>query len=155
MGTAKPTAKPTPQPTKKPTPQPTEKPTPHPTMKPSPKPTLKPTEKPTESGWGSASPLHGCAQYVSAKGCKAAACKWKEDYPPMVFSEDSSYQLMEEEFAVINGVHVAAGELLSNSDFQMFFGIGLLIAAVLLFAYRRCLMTKEEKSLVASFESTP
>merc|ERR1712157_515788 len=93
-------------------------------------------------------PVSGCAQYLTKGEC-GGECVWRSGYPPMEFADDS--ELLDEEFAVMNG---PATELLNNSEFQMFFGIGLLIAAVLLLAYRQYSL-KKEKSLVASSETTP
>merc|ERR1712048_1098023 len=120
-----------------------------------PKPTesyLAPTPKPTDaSGWGvdkPSVPLRGCAQYLSRNKC-SVDCVWKQGFPPLSFSEDANYQFVEEEFSMNGGIN----GLLSNVDFQMFFGIGLLIAAVLMFAYRQYSIRKE-KALNES-ETTP
>merc|ERR1712039_849587 len=93
-------------------------------------------------------PVSRCGQYLSKGECPAE-CVWRSGYPPLEFDAES--ELLNEEFAVLNG---PATELLNNSEFQMFFGIGLLIAAVLLLAYRQYSL-KKEKSLVASSETTP
>jgi len=122
-----------------------------------PKPTgvyLQPTPRPTvaEGGWGadkpSSVPLRGCAQYLSANRC-SVDCVWKSGFPPLSFSEDANYQFVDEEFSMNGGFN----ELLSNVDFQIFFGIGLLIAAVFMFAYRQYSI-RREKALNES-ETTP
>merc|ERR1712110_627306 len=98
--------------------------------------TPKPTE--AETGWGT--PMRGCNQYMAKNAC-SAACVWKEGYPPMAFGEQASYAFVDEQFALNGGFEALA----KNADFQMFFGIGLLIAAVLLFAYRQYSMKKEKE----------
>jgi len=85
--------------------------------------------------------MDGCAQYTTQSAC-APACVWKSGYPPYSFAEDSKYELVEEELAMNGGFEVSA--LLSNVDFQMFFGIGLMIAAVLVFAFRAYSIRKEK-----------
>ena len=143
--TPKPTVWKTPKPTM--TPKPTNPPkTPRPTNPP--KTTyLQTTPKPT-TGWGSGKPMTGCAKYMTKSSC-SAKCVWKSGYPPYSFAEDSKYQLVEEEFAMNGGFD----ELVRNADFQMYFGIGLLIAAVLIFAFRQYTLRKE-KALNES-ETTP
>merc|ERR1719410_3045229 len=120
-----------------------------------PKPTegyLAPTPKPTVgNGWGvdkPSVPLRGCAQYLSRNKC-SVDCVWKQGFPPLSFSEDANYQFVDEEFSMNGGF----SELLSNVDFQMFFGIGLLIAAVIMFACRQYSI-RREKALNES-ETTP
>merc|ERR1719361_2979468 len=155
----------TPRPSKSVTPRPTVWQTPRPTKEEkTPKPTNEPktprptstyltnppkstrtylTPEPTQattSGWGSGKPMTGCAQHMSQSSC-SSECVWKSGYPPYAFSEDSKYQLLENEF-VINGIEV--DELLNNMDFQVFFGIGLLIAAVLVCAFGQYSMRKEK-----------
>merc|ERR1712154_348157 len=146
------------KPVKTPKPTPVRIKTPKPTkMMKTPKPTavyLQPTPRPTpdQSGWGvdkpSSVPLRGCAQYLSRNKC-SPDCVWKSGFPPLSFSEDANYQFVDEEFSMNGGLN----ELLSNVDFQMFFGIGLLIAAVLIFAYRQYSI-RREKALNGS-ETTP
>jgi len=82
-------------------------------------------------------PMRGCAQYLTKNGC-SANCVWKSGYPPLAFADDSSYAFVDEQFAMNGGFE----ELVKNADFQMFFGIGLLIAAVLLCAFRQYSMKK-------------
>jgi len=108
-----------------------------------------PAPTPRQTGWGADKPLTGCQLFVR-KGQCSQECVWKSGYPPMAFSEQSDYELIEEEFAV-NGYGVE--ELLNNGDFTLFFGIGLLIAAVLVYAFRAYAMRKE-KALSYS-ETTP
>jgi len=100
-----------------------------------------------EGGWGTGKPLTGCAMYVRKGEC-SEECVWKKGYPPMAFEQDSMYQLQEE--FMVNGI--SASELLNSDDFVLFFGIGLLIAAVLVFAFRQYSM-KREKSLLAAQSS--
>merc|ERR1712176_1080864 len=133
------TAPKTPKPTQVITPRPT-----NPVKTPQPTATyLATTPEPTEaqSGWGSGKPMSGCAKYTTQSKC-APACVWKSGYPPYSFSQDSKYQLMEEEFAMNGGFEIS--ELLNNVDFEMFFGIGFLIAAVLVCAFRAYSMRKEK-----------
>merc|ERR1711902_45209 len=130
--------------------------TPRPTVWKAPKTTKEPrTPRPTatylrttRATYMQPNPVSGCGQYLSKGECPAE-CVWRSGYPPLEFDAES--ELLNEEFAVLNG---PATELLNNSEFQMFFGIGLLIAAVLLLVYRQYSL-KKEKSLVASSETTP
>merc|ERR1711933_614813 len=122
--TPRPTRSFTPRPTKNITPRPTRNMTPRPTVWKTPKPTsppktpkptnppktprptqtyIAPTPKPTVGGgWGVAQPeptvpMTGCAKNVDKNECKSnEACVWKSGYPPLAFSEDSDYQLVEE-----------------------------------------------------------
>merc|ERR1712087_379361 len=151
----------TPEPTR--TPKPTHPPkTPKPTNPPkTPRPTqtyLQPTPRPTVGGgWGPVKtteapnrPLSGCAVELSKNGCKGIeGCAWKEGYPPLEFSEDSDYVLYEEgdeSFFAVNG-SVVRGAL--NMDYKVMIGVGLLIAAVLVYAFRQYSM-KKEKMVIAS-----
>merc|ERR1719461_319759 len=130
--------------------------TPKPTVWKAPKTTKEPrTPRPTatylrttRATYMQPNPVSGCGAYLTKGECPAE-CVWRSGYPPLEFDAES--ELLNEEFAVLNG---PATELLNNSEFQMFFGIGLLIAAVLLLAYRQYSL-KKEKSLVASSETTP
>merc|ERR1712228_1085825 len=136
--------------------------TPKPTHPPkTPRPTqtyLQPTPRPTVGGgWGPVKtteapnrPLSGCAVELSKNGCKGIeGCAWKEGYPPLEFSEDSDYVLYEEgdeSFFAVNG-SVVRGAL--NMDYKVMIGVGLLIAAVLVYAFRQYSM-KKEKMVIAS-----
>merc|ERR1719266_2450025 len=111
--TPRPTVWQTPRPTKEEqTPKPTRMITPRPTNEPkTPRPTstyLAPepstTTTTTTNGWGSGKPMTGCAKHMSQSSC-SSECVWKSGYPPYAFSEDSKYQLLENEF-VINGIEV-------------------------------------------------
>merc|ERR1711997_1340286 len=146
----------TPKPTKMKTTKVKTTKTPRPTVWKAPKTTKEPrTPRPTatylrttRATYMQPNPVSGCGAYLTKGECPAE-CVWRSGYPPMEFAQDS--ELLNEEFAVLNG---PATELLNNSEFQMFFVIGLLIAAVLLLAYRQYSL-KKEKSLVASSETTP
>merc|ERR1712228_551695 len=171
------TPRPTPNRTPRPTPDRTPRPTawsPPKTTKPpktprptrdtdrTPKPTRpdrtpKPTKgqkTPRPTAWSppktTKPPWSGCAVELSKNGCKGIeGCAWKEGYPPLEFSEDSDYVLYEEgdeSFFAVNG-SVVRGAL--NMDYKVMIGVGLLIAAVLVYAFRQYSM-KKEKMVIAS-----
>merc|ERR1712083_1280837 len=153
----------TPKPTKEPkTPKPTMTylRTPKPTNPPkTPRPTktyIAPTPKPTMGGgWGPAQPapsttakpmpLVGCAENTAKKSCNddAGGCVWMSGYPPLAFSEDSDYQLLdaEESFFAVDGSVV---EMISNMDSNMLMLFGVMFVAVLLFAARQFWSSKKK-----------
>merc|ERR1719273_2518543 len=156
--TPKPTNPPkikTPKPTKPPkTPRPTRsyiQPTPEPTMgggwgpvAPEPEPTDGKEEesKPT--------PLVGCAENMLKKTCNmdAGGCVWMSGYPPLAFSEDSDYQLLdaEESFFAVNGSVI---DMVQDMDSNMLMLFGVIVAATLLYAIKECALKKKRKKVVA------
>merc|ERR1712087_81583 len=101
------------------------------------------------------SPLQGCAVGLTKNGCKGMeGCAWKEGYPPLEFSEDSDYVLLDaddedESFFAVDGSVV---EMVSNLDYRVLIGFGLLVAAVVLYALRSYIMKKEK--MVITSEAT-
>lgn len=79
-------------------------------------------------------------------------CVWKEGYPPLEFSEDSDYVLLDadedgdESFFAVDGSVV---EMVSNMDYRLLIGCALFVSAILLYAVRACSM-KKEKTVYAS-----
>ena len=67
---------------------------------------------------------------------------WKTGYPPLEFSEDSDYQLLESEsfFAV----DLSA---INNMDSNMLMLFGIVFVVPLLLAIKQCLVQKQEKAL--------
>jgi len=82
-------------------------------------------------------------------------CAWKEGYPPLEFSEDSDYVLLDaddeddESFFAVDGSVV---EMVGDLDYRVLIGFGLLIAAVVLYALRSYMMKKEK--MVITSEAT-
>jgi len=95
--------------------------------------------------------MKGCAAEMSKNGCRGVeGCVWKEGYPPLEFSEDSDYILMEGDesfFANVNGELMRGYAL--NMDYRVMIGVALLIAAVIVYAFRQYSMRKE-KMVIAS-----
>jgi len=75
-------------------------------------------------------------------------CVWKEGYPPLEFSEDSDYIMMEGDESFFANVN---GELMRgyNMDYRVMIGVALLITAVAVYAFRQYSMRKE-KMVIAS-----
>jgi len=102
-------------------------------------------------GWGPAQPtvpMSGCAENTDKMSCKSdEACVWKSGYPPLAFSEDSDYQLLENEesFFAVDGSVV---EMISNMDSTMLMLFGVMFVAVLLFAARQ--FTSSKKKVVVA-----
>merc|ERR1712154_543737 len=163
MGTPRPSRVMTPRPTvwvAPKTPKPTNPPkTPRPTNPPkTPKPTvtyIAPTPSPTMGGgWGPSQPeptvpMTGCAENVEKNECKSnEACVWKSGYPPLAFSEDADYQLVqnEESFFAVDGSVI---EIVQNMDSNMLMVSGIVFVAVLLCAIKECASSKKKKKVVA------
>merc|ERR1719266_3160989 len=156
----------TPRPTVWKTPKPTSPPkTPKPTNPPkTPRPTqtyIAPTPKPTMGGgWGPAQPapsttakpmpLVGCAENTAKKSCNddAGGCVWMSGYPPLAFSEDSDYQLLdaEESFFAVNGSVI---DMVQDMDSNMLMLFGVIVAATLLYAIKECALKRRKKKVVA------
>merc|ERR1712228_1078756 len=167
--TPEPTKKPTERPTQRPTPEPTDKPTfePCPILKcPNPCPANRchkdeecviikewydehrrcPACDASECqyvGWGAEKPMTGCAENTGKKSCsKDKSCIWRTGYPPLEFSEDADYQLLEEErFFAVDGSVV---EMINNMDSNMWMISGVVFVAFLLAAIKLC-STKKVK----------
>lgn len=94
-------------------------------------------------------PLVGCAENMLKKTCNmdAGGCVWMSGYPPLAFSEDSDYQLLENEesFFAVDGSVV---EMISNMDSTMLMLFGVMFVAVLLFAARQ--FTSSKKKVVVA-----
>jgi len=99
-------------------------------------------------GWtGAKTPMTGCAENMAKKGCnRQNGCVWKEGYPPMSFSEDSDYQLLdaEESFFAVDG---SAIDMINNMDTNMLMISGVVFVAVLLLAIKQCSGKKEKKDV--------
>jgi len=69
---------------------------------------------------------------------------WKSGYPPLAFSEDSDYQLLEEDesFFAVDGSVI---DMVSNMDSNMLMISGVLFAAVLIYAIWKFVSSKKEK----------
>merc|ERR1711997_1432781 len=137
------TAPKSPRPTREITPRPTNVVTPRPTAT-----YLVTTPEPTEdqsSGWGTGQPMSGCAKYTTQSAC-SDACIWKSGYPPYSFAE-----VAQEEFVQNGGFDV--NSLMNNEDFLIFYGIGLLIAAVLVFSFTY--YSKRRRKAVDNSEYSP
>jgi len=97
--------------------------------------------------------MKGCAAEMSKNGCRGVeGCVWKEGYPPLEFSSDSDYILMEGDesfFANVNGELSRGYASALNMDYRVAIGVALLIAAVIVYAYRQYSM-KQEKIVIAS-----
>jgi len=95
-------------------------------------------------GWGDENPLSGCASNMGEKSCgKAKSCVWRSGYPPMSFSEDADYQLLDakESFFAVDGSMV---EMINNMDSNMLIVSGIVFVAVLLLAIKQCSGKKEK-----------
>jgi len=89
-------------------------------------------------GWtGAKKPMTGCAENMGKKACNnQKKCAWQSGYPPMEFSDDAEYQLLEEEsFFAVDGSVV---EMINNMDSNMLIASGIVFVAVLLLAIRQC-----------------
>jgi len=89
-------------------------------------------------GWtGAKTPMTGCAENMMKNRCnRQSGCVWQEGYPPMEFSEDAEYQLLEEEsFFAVDGSVI---EMINNMDTNMLMASGIVFAAVLLLVIRQC-----------------
>jgi len=89
-------------------------------------------------GWtGAKTPMTGCAENMMKNRCnRQSGCVWQEGYPPMEFSEDAEYQLLEEEsFFAVDGSVI---EMINNMDTNMLMASGVVFAAVLLLVIRQC-----------------
>merc|ERR1712110_1222340 len=134
----------TPRPTPPPkTPKPTNPPkTPRPTSYVQPEPTetyVRPT--PT---YIAPAPMSGCAENTDKNSCKSdEACVWKMGYPPLAFSEDSDYQLLENEesFFAVDGSVI---EMIGNMDSNMLMLFGVMFVAVFVICCKTILVIKEE-----------
>merc|ERR1712176_682861 len=94
-------------------------------------------------GWTAPkTPMTGCAQNTEKKSCKKG-CVWKEGYPPMSFSDDADYQLLDEDesFFAVDGSVV---EMINNMDSNMLMLSGIVFVAVLLLAIKQCSNTKDK-----------
>merc|ERR1712045_917240 len=94
-------------------------------------------------GWTAPkTPMTGCAENTEKKSCKKG-CVWKEGYPPMSFSDDADYQLLDEDesFFAVDGSVV---EMINNMDSNMLMLSGIVFVAVLLLAIRQCSNTKNK-----------
>merc|ERR1712154_703387 len=123
--TPRPTRQVTPRPTRNITPRPTvwnPPKTPRPTQPPkTPRPTSYVQPEPTETyvrptpTYIAPAPMSGCAENTDKNSCKSdEACVWKMGYPPLAFSEDSDYLLLDEEsFFAVDGSVV---EMISDMD---------------------------------------
>jgi len=90
--------------------------------------------------------MSGCAANTGKKSCsKDNKCMWKTGYPPLSFSEDADYQLLDaqESFFAVNGSVV---EMINNMDSNMLMLFGVLFVAVLIFAIKQC-SNKKQKDL--------
>jgi len=69
-------------------------------------------------------------------------------YPPLAFSEDSDYQLLdaEESFFAVNGSVI---EMVQDMDSNMLMLFGVIVAATLLYAIKECALKKRKKKVVA------
>merc|ERR1712048_892454 len=96
-------------------------------------------------GWTAPkTPMTGCAQNTGKKACtKDKKCAWKMGYPPMEFSEDAEYQLLDEEesFFAVDGSVV---EMINNMDSDMLMVSGIVFVAVLLLAIKQCSNKKDK-----------
>merc|ERR1712048_1395623 len=96
-------------------------------------------------GWTAPkTPMTGCAQNTGKKACtKDKKCAWKMGYPPMEFSEDAEYQLLDEEesFFAVDGSVV---EMINNMDSNMLMVSGIVFVAVLLLAIKQCSNKKDK-----------
>merc|ERR1712048_850119 len=96
-------------------------------------------------GWTAPkTPMTGCAQNTGKKACNnAKKCTWQTGYPPMEFSEDAEYQLLEEEesFFAVDGSVV---EMINNMDSNMLMVSGIVFVAVLLLAIKQCSNKKDK-----------
>jgi len=74
-------------------------------------------------------------------------------YPPLAFSEDSDYQLLENEesFFAIDGSVV---EMIGNMDSNMLMLFGVMFVAVLLLAARQFWSSKKKKVVVADVNAS-
>jgi len=94
-------------------------------------------------------PMVGCAENTAKKACNGdqGGCTWISGYPPLAFSEDSDYQLLdaEESFFAVNGSVV---EMINNMDSNMMMIFGVMFVAVLIYAFRQYSSSKKEKKLV-------
>jgi len=91
-------------------------------------------------------PLVGCAENTAKKNCNddAAGCVWMGGYPPLAFSEDADYQLLdaEESFFAVNGSVI---DMVQDMDSNMLMLFGVIVAAVLLYAIKECALKKKKK----------
>ena len=97
-------------------------------------------------------PLKGCAEKMAERECsRDKACMWKTGYPPLEFSEDADYQLLESEslFAIDGSVV----EMIDNMDSSMLMLSGVVFVAALLFAMKQCLAKKEKHVDVKEYGS--
>merc|ERR1712228_461738 len=93
--------------------------------------------EPTTTTYLRGEPMSGCAANTVKNDCKSnEACVWKYGYPPLAFSEDSDYQLLnaEESFFAVNGSVV---EMINNMDSNMMMLFGVMFVAVLIYAFRQ------------------
>merc|ERR1712154_205500 len=99
-------------------------------------------------GWTAPkTPLTGCAKNMGKKACNnAKKCAWTSGYPPMEFSEDAEYQLLENEesFFAVDGSVV---EMINNMDSNMLMLSGVVFVAVLLLAIRQYSKKNEKKNV--------
>jgi len=89
--------------------------------------------------------MTGCAKNVEKNECKSnEACVWKPGYPPLAFSEDADYQLLEEDesFFAVEGSVI---EMVSNMDSNMLIAFGALAAAVLIYGVWKFVASKKGK----------
>jgi len=101
-------------------------------------------------GWtGPKTPMAGCAESMGKKACnKQSGCEWKEGYPPMSFSEDADYQLLdaEESFFAVDGSVVG---MIHDMDSNMLMLSAVVFVAVLSLAIWQCSGKKEKNVYVA------
>jgi len=91
--------------------------------------------------------LTGCAMNMDKNSCsKKRACVWRADYPPVSFSEDADYQLLdaEESFFAVDGSVV---NMINDMDTNMLMISGVVFVAVLLLAIRQCSGKKGKKDV--------
>merc|ERR1712154_105497 len=89
-------------------------------------------------GWTAPkTPMTGCAKNTGKKSCNSdKKCAWQSGYPPMEFSEDAEYQLLDEEsFFAVDGSVV---DMIENMDSNMLMLSGIVFVAVLLLAIKQC-----------------
>jgi len=98
-------------------------------------------------GWtGAKKPMTGCAENMAKKACNSQKkCAWQTGYPPMEFSDDAEYQLLEaESFFAVDGSVV---EMINNMDSSMLIASSIVFVAVLLLAIKQCSGKRQKKDV--------